>query len=636
MTILVAGASGFAGSKIFKALQQRYSHVLGTRHLSQVPTLIPLDVTDPTAVRLCIGELLPDAIIYAVGAEVSEEANGLDRVRCVSATAITSFATCFRGHFVYLSCDCVFDGTSPPYWPGDRTSARSPYGTSKAEGERLTLELFDPATIVRFGPLYGSGLSDRAHNCLRRVVEHLDNGCPVELGNSVVRTYTSVDDLASFVLGLVRHRRSGIFHVADDRALSDWEFARTVADIYFGIFPQAIVEEPRDQFKQRLLTEPEVLGSPKCLSLVSSLGFNQSLERMRDTVRSLSRRLKGGSHSRTFRLEHNGLALVRKEAYAQGRTKLVQEIAWLLALPKELRRHFPTVIDDERTGKTVAYEMPWYQLPTLTSLIIDHRAPVGHIYGKVRNVLRFCTAELYPSVRMTSQPEYARAFLIGKISERVAETRRLAPSVFGPLFDAETLTINGVTHQNALHLLDRIAADSRMLARLQPPFFTRIHGDLHFDNILVNPENDNDFILVDPRGDTGGDPVYDLAKLTHTIVGKYDFFNYDLHRIAISRGANGPKVDLQMPIGTAAWRTYESLEEQLPGLLNSVFVPWVRQTKDPFWSERLAFTHASLFLSDTSFHLKGDDVEARAAGIYVRGVTLLNEFMASFGEIARH
>ena len=62
--------------------------------------------------------------------------------------------------------------------------------------------------------------------------------------------------------------------------------------------------------------------------------------------------------------------------------------------------------------------------------------------------------------------------------------------------------------------------------------FTLIHGDLCFSNIMV--DDDFSFIkLIDPRGKFGaydiyGDPRYELAKLFHSVNGKYDFIIKDL------------------------------------------------------------------------------------------------------------
>ena len=63
------------------------------------------------------------------------------------------------------------------------------------------------------------------------------------------------------------------------------------------------------------------------------------------------------------------------------------------------------------------------------------------------------------------------------------------------------------------------------------------HGDLCFSNILYNKETSM-LKLIDPKGATKEEelwtnPYYDIAKLSHSICGRYDFFNSGLYDIKI-------------------------------------------------------------------------------------------------------
>ena len=65
--------------------------------------------------------------------------------------------------------------------------------------------------------------------------------------------------------------------------------------------------------------------------------------------------------------------------------------------------------------------------------------------------------------------------------------------------------------------------------------FSIIHGDLCFANIMVD-ENYSFIKVIDPRGKFGnfdvyGDFRYELAKLFHSVDGKYDFIIKDLFKI---------------------------------------------------------------------------------------------------------
>lgn len=65
------------------------------------------------------------------------------------------------------------------------------------------------------------------------------------------------------------------------------------------------------------------------------------------------------------------------------------------------------------------------------------------------------------------------------------------------------------------------------------------HGDLFFANMLYSKEI-NLLRLIDPKGalteeDLWTNPYYDIAKLSHSICGKYDFFNTGDYNIELNK-----------------------------------------------------------------------------------------------------
>ena len=61
-----------------------------------------------------------------------------------------------------------------------------------------------------------------------------------------------------------------------------------------------------------------------------------------------------------------------------------------------------------------------------------------------------------------------------------------------------------------------------------------MHGDLYFANILYDSEKDI-FKLIDPRGRWGessaGDIKYDIAKIRHSVIGRFDTITNGLYSI---------------------------------------------------------------------------------------------------------
>jgi dTDP-glucose pyrophosphorylase len=56
------------------------------------------------------------------------------------------------------------------------------------------------------------------------------------------------------------------------------------------------------------------------------------------------------------------------------------------------------------------------------------------------------------------------------------------------------------------------------------------HGDLHFANMFYCFHY-KDLKVVDPRGEVRGSVFYDLAKLCHSVFGRYDYIDSDLYRM---------------------------------------------------------------------------------------------------------
>ena len=56
------------------------------------------------------------------------------------------------------------------------------------------------------------------------------------------------------------------------------------------------------------------------------------------------------------------------------------------------------------------------------------------------------------------------------------------------------------------------------------------HGDLHFANMFYC-FNYDELKLIDPRGEQRGSIMYDMAKLAHSVFGRYDYIDANLYSI---------------------------------------------------------------------------------------------------------
>lgn len=149
-----------------------------------------------------------------------------------------------------------------------------------------------------------------------------------------------------------------------------------------------------------------------------------------------------------------------------------------------------------------------------------------------------------------------------------------------------------------------------------------IHGDLHFQNILLSNETDTGFILVDPRGEhQGSDVYYDMGKLFHSIHGKYDFIHSDQIRLNLEYVNGVPNATYTFTneyMVTEYDKIYEKFLKLIAGL--------DYMKNDPDWMMKCLWAEASHFCSVMTFHVAKSTTPDRVILLYLMGVILINEF----------
>ena len=222
--ILVTGGAGTLGRAIARVCRARG---LAARSLSRAE----LDVGDAAAIERAILALRPWAIVNAAGFVRVDDAE-LDPVACwranVDGPRLLAEACARRGvRLVTLSSDLVFDGRhARPYVEHDAPSPLSVYGASKAESERVVLAGCPSALVVRTSAFFGPW--DEA-NFVHRAIDALGRGEPFRAPHDLVVSPTYVPDLADGVLDLLLDEERGVWHVANEGAVSWYELARRAA-----------------------------------------------------------------------------------------------------------------------------------------------------------------------------------------------------------------------------------------------------------------------------------------------------------------------------------------------------------------------------------------------------------------------
>ena len=236
---LIVGAGGMLGHDLVAALAGRDVTAL---------TRTELDVTDLGAVRAAVAghDVVINASAYT---KVDDAESHEDEAFAVNATGAGNLARAAAeagAALVQVSTDYVFDGAATsPYQEDAPRHPVSAYGRTKAEGERLALELNPDRThIVRTAWLYGEHGSNFAKTMLRLASER----DTVTVITDQLGQPTWSADLARQIVALLDSDAPfGIYHGTNEGVASWYDFARAVFD-GAGLDPDRVEATTSAQF----------------------------------------------------------------------------------------------------------------------------------------------------------------------------------------------------------------------------------------------------------------------------------------------------------------------------------------------------------------------------------------------------
>ncbi len=326
--------------------------------------------------------------------------------------------------------------------------------------------------------------------------------------------------------------------------------------------------------------------------------------------------LDGGSFSNVMVTKED--EIIKKEGSTDTK-RLVNEISYLCNIPKKLQQYFTEIIDYATEGPTVWYTMRHYPQPSLKKLLLSGKINALEAVEILTRIIKFMVENVYVLKRDDAPACYSNSVHFHRVEVRRQMTVSEAP-IFGKIFEAERFIINELEYENPFKLIGRIKDNVKLSSTLHPPYLSMIHGDLHFDNLLIDTTTvPPKFRLVDPKGFSAGDPMYDISKLFHDFHGLYDFV-YE-YMFDLDWKCNDETFEAEFQIhNCAALREFKQINEYFPTIVSQFF------ESDPNWYLRMKFIEAIHFNCLQPFHLKGDGQESKAISMFLIGVQLMNNF----------
>lgn len=241
--------------------------------------------------------------------------------------------------------------------------------------------------------------------------------------------------------------------------------------------------------------------------------------------------LNGKYQARYFnQLENDGVYIVKKSADKQ---KLKNEHEFLGTVPSHLRPYYPQVGEYRESPERSEYEIEKLYLFDCGKLLVNGT------FNNEKNLTGFFE-EIYKYISLAKKGVESKGFNVF-YDAFVIEKNLKRKDMFAGLDHYETLKL--VCQQN--NFKDPESIIDVINSKIKELFHKSIndmmyfsHGDLCFSNILYDVQS-KQLKLIDPRGDIKGhmgnirSVYYDLAKLSHSIIGGYDYLASDFYEIKV-------------------------------------------------------------------------------------------------------
>ena len=284
--------------------------------------------------------------------------------------------------------------------------------------------------------------------------------------------------------------------------------------------------------------------------------------------------------------------------------KLRREYTYFTLVPPEMKQWYATVFDYREDDSSASYSMERYHMTDLALRYVHGAIDEEEFRSIMEMLFHFIAIRKRRSVSDDDYKAAARKLYIDKVDERVASLKTLE----GYEEIASYIKL-GTDYNNIDEIVDRYKAIYEKKTREYrfAAVETVAHGDLCFSNILYN--HDARLLkLIDPKGAMDEDslymdPFYDLAKLSHSICGSYDYFNSDQYEITV-----GPDMKLSLKV--------DSDNEKYVKIFNEYLL---KAGTDP---KLIRLYEASLFLSMLPLHI---DRKKKVLGFILNAINILKE-----------
>lgn len=281
--ILLTGAFGQLGTSLCNVLLNHSLLATGRIIISKEEyQTLELDITNQKQIKEIINYYRPDIIIHlAAMTDVDGCEKKPETAFDINVKATENLLASFRGKFIYISTDYVFDGENGPYKEDDKVNPVSVYGKTKLYGEDLVRNSDTNWVILRSNVIFSFQERTKA-SFIDWVVDSLKNKKSISVVDDQWNNPTWTIDLADVISKIIEKDLDGLYHYGGRDLLNRFEFAKMIATTFK--LKEELIEPISTKSLNQLALRP--LKSGLCTSKIEldlgieALPIQKALDRM--------------------------------------------------------------------------------------------------------------------------------------------------------------------------------------------------------------------------------------------------------------------------------------------------------------------------------------------------------------------
>lgn len=267
-----------------------------------------------------------------------------------------------------------------------------------------------------------------------------------------------------------------------------------------------------------------------------------------------------GSDDKTFLCsDYEGLFFRKVAIGRKNIDKLRNQVDWI-------NEHFDKIplpyIDNVYVSKKgMYYDMRYYNGKTFSEYICENNNVEQNI-SILKSILNDLEENIYIDY---SRQEYRDEPIQTYIQEKIIDNYNsmISNKAFDEILKYDYVTINGTFYPN-IHMYNKFFDKSYLMDVFINDKRGDIHGDLTLENIIVSPENGEQYYLIDPNTNNTFDSIYlDYSKILQSLHGEYELIRKKNSRVVVDKN--------NIVISYERNANYEKLYSQYVKFLNSKF-----------------------------------------------------------------